>query len=81
MKNRLNKKEDSKHIKKIFRYTLIILFMILFFISLTGYISVGNDAKKFDLIIQRDPLNGSQDLGMQIGQGVFAFVSNLLGKK
>ena len=78
MRSRLTKKDDSHHVKKVFKYTLFILFFILIMISSIGYISVGNDAKNFDLIIQRRALNGSKDIPMKIGNVLFAFVSKYL---
>lgn len=81
MKNRLNKQGNKNHMTKIFKLTIVILFFILILISLTGYISVGNDATKFDLIIQRKPLNGSSDIPMRVGQVLFSFVSILINYK
>ena len=73
MKNQLKKKNDSRHIKKIFGYTVILLSIFYFCISLIGYASFGNDSMNFDLIIQRPPLPGSKDIAMKIAYFLIAF--------
>ena len=80
MKNRLNKQSSSRHIQKIFNFTLGILIFFYIFIFTIGYISFGNDARLFDLIIQRTPLKGSKDIAMKIGQVLLAFVGISVNK-
>jgi hypothetical protein len=78
MKNRLSKKQSSRHMQKIFNLTLATLIFLYVLLFTVGYISLGNDARRFDLIIQRTPLKGSRDIPMKIGQVLFAFVCRAL---
>ena len=73
MRNQLKKRNDSRHIKKIFGYTVILLFIFYFSVSIIGYASFGNDCTKFDLIIQRPALEGSKDIPMKIGYVMISF--------
>jgi len=76
MKNQLKKKHDSRHIKKIFNYTVLLLSVFYFCVSLIGYASFGDDCRTFDLIIQRPPLPGSKDVAMKIAYVLVAFQGN-----
>ena len=54
--------------KKIFKRTVVILFIFYTSISLAGYLSLGNSLKDISLILQRKPLTeDSSDIWMKVG--------------
>lgn len=63
----------KKRMGKIFRRTILFLFLFYTIISLSGYLSFGDKVKTIGLILERPPLNGSSDILMRIGIAMIAF--------
>lgn len=63
----LKKKNDSRHIGKIYLTVSLALISIFLSVGIIGYASLGNDSPDFDLIILRPALPGSKDIPMKIG--------------
>ena len=53
--------------KKIFRRTVLYLLIFYLIIGMSGYISFGSNTSKYELILERPPLNGSKDYFMKVG--------------
>lgn len=67
MTNQLKKQRHSGHIRKIYLYTTVCLYVIFAAVGVIGYISLGNDSADYDLIILRPPLGNSKDIPMKVG--------------
>ena len=63
----------KKRMGKIFRRTILFLFLFYSIMSLSGYLSFGDKVKEIGLILERPPLNGSNDVLMKIGISMIAF--------
>lgn len=51
--------------------TTIVIILFYLLVGFSGYLSVGRNAKKLDLILEREPLKDSKDIMMKIGTGLF----------
>ena len=60
------KNANKTRLSKIFKRSVYFLLFFYTFISLSGYLSLGQEALKEDLIILRKPLEGSNDYLMKI---------------
>lgn len=63
----------KKRMGKIFRRTILFLFLFYSIMSLSGYLSFGDKVKEIGLILERPALNGSSDVLMKIGIAMIAF--------
>ena len=67
MTSQLKKNRHSAHIRKIYIFTALFLYLIFSIAGIIGYIGLGNDSAEYDLIIFRPPLPGSKDIPMKVG--------------
>ena len=72
VKSSLNKL-TKRRLSKTFRNTIYFLFLFYAFISITGYLSLGQEALDYDLIVLRDPLPNSSDIWMRIALCAICF--------
>jgi len=65
------KNTSKPRLKKVFVRTTIVIILFYLLVGFSGYLSIGRDANKLDLILQREPLKDSKDIMMKIGTGLF----------
>ena len=75
---------NEKRLGKVFKNTIYFLFLFYSMISISGYLSFGEDSIKYDLILQRPALEGSNDVFMKIGiffiilQVLIGFITHII---